>query len=176
MDGDDAMTQVAVEQKITPFLWFEGEAEEAAKFYVSIFKNSKIDNVTHYGEAGPLPEGTAMTVEFTLEGQEFMALNGGSAAPPIAGGNIPKGAIALFVTCETQNEVDLLWDALSKGGKEIQCGWLTDKYGVTWNIVPKGLGDLLHGDDAEGSQRAMKAMLQMVKLDINALRRAYDGR
>jgi len=158
-------------QKIIPFLWFNDKAEEAADFYVSIFKNSKIENVSRYGDAGPGPSGAAMVVEFQLEGQDFMALNGfqPSTASPETGG------IALFVDCETQAEVDALWDRLSEGGKKIQCGWLTDKYGFSWNIVPAGLSDLLGGPDPVKSQRAMKAMLQMEKLDIDALRRAYEG-
>jgi predicted 3-demethylubiquinone-9 3-methyltransferase (glyoxalase superfamily) len=111
-----------------------------------------------------------MTVEFRLNGQDFMALNGG--APAAGGGPVP---VALFVSCDTQDEVDRLWDALVEGGQAIQCGWLVDRYGIPWNIVPRGLGELLHSDDAERSQRAMKAMLKMLKLDINELRRAYDG-
>ena len=156
--------------QITPFMWFEDKAEEAAKFYVPLFKNSKIQNISYYGDAGPRPAGTAMVVEFELDGQDFMALNGGPAGtlegqPPIS----------LFVSCETQDEVDKLWDKLGEGGRTLQCGWLVDKYGFTWNIVPQGLADLLGSDDTERQQRAMKAMLQMEKLDINELRRAYDG-
>jgi predicted 3-demethylubiquinone-9 3-methyltransferase (glyoxalase superfamily) len=160
-------------QKIRPFLWFDGTAEEAANFYVSIFKNSRITNVSHYGEAGPLAEGTAMVVEFELEGQEFMALNGGPSAPHPGG--VFQGAIALYVDCETQAEVDRLWDRLSEGGQKIQCGWVTDKYGFTWNIVPQGLSNYIAGDDPEKTARAMQAMLQMEKLDIDELRRAYEG-
>ena len=158
-------------QKIVPFLWFENQAEEAATFYVSIFKNSKIDNVSYYGEAGPLPSGTAMVVEFTLEGQEFMALNGG--APPYSGEQMAP--ISLFVSCESQAELDRLWDKLAEGGEIIQCGWLTDKYGFAWNIVPQGLGELLGSDDRKKANAAMQAMLKMVKLDIDELRRAYDA-
>lgn len=158
-------------QKIVPFLWFENQAEEAATFYVSIFKNSKIDNVSYYGEAGPLPSGTAMVVEFTLEGQEFMALNGG--APPYSGEQMAP--ISLFVSCESQAELDRLWDELAEGGEIIQCGWLTDKYGFAWNIVPQGLGELLGSDDRKKANAAMQAMLKMVKLDIDELRRAYDA-
>jgi predicted 3-demethylubiquinone-9 3-methyltransferase (glyoxalase superfamily) len=160
-------------KSITPFLWFNDQAEEAAKFYVSIFKNSRIENVSRYGEAGPGPAGTAMVVEFQLEGQDFMALNGMQSAPPPEGPH--AGAIALFVSCETQGEVDDLWDKLCQGGRTLQCGWVNDKYGVTWNIVPQGLPDLIGGPDPEGAQRAMKAMLQMEKLDINELRRAYES-
>ncbi|MBV8203514.1 MAG: VOC family protein [Candidatus Eremiobacteraeota bacterium] len=156
--------------QITPFLWFENKAEEAAKFYVSLFKNSKIQNISYYSDAGPGPAGTAMVVEFALDGQDFMALNGGPT------GNVEgQPPISLFVSCETQDEVDKLWDKLGEGGRTLQCGWLVDKYGFTWNIVPQGLADLLGSDDAERQQRAMKAMLQMEKLDINELRRAYDG-
>ena len=156
--------------EITPFLWFEDKAEEAARFYVSIFKNSKIDNVSRYGDAGPLEAGLAMTVEFQLLGQDVMALNGGM--PPSADGQPP---VSMFVSCDTQAEVDDLWEKLSAGGKKIQCGWLVDKYGISWNIVPAGIVDYLAGDDDAGRERAMKAMLQMEKLDIDELRRAYEG-
>jgi len=156
-------------QKIVPYLWFEDAAEEAANFYVSIFKNSKIDNVSYYGDAGPREAGSVMTVEFQLEGQDFMALNGG--APPAAF----WPSIALFVSCETQDEVDQLWDRLSEGGETLPCGWVKDKFGFTWNIVPQGLGDLLGHDDPDVAQRAMTAMLAMGKLDIDALRRAAAG-
>ncbi|HZZ64872.1 MAG TPA: VOC family protein [Candidatus Baltobacteraceae bacterium] len=160
-------------QKIVPFLWFSDNAEEAVNYYVSVFQNSKITDVSRYGPAGPLPEGTVMVVEFELEGQEFMAINGGETGTAAAG--VYPGAIALYVNCETQAEVDRLWDRLSDGGKKIQCGWLTDKYGFSWNIVPVGLASYIAGDDAEKSGRAMKAMLQMQKLDIDELRRAYEG-
>jgi len=160
-------------QKILPFLWFDGNAEEAANFYVSIFKNSRVTDVSRYGEAGPGPAGSAMVVEFELDGQEFMALNGGQTENGSPGP--APGSIALYVNCEMQGEVDLLWEKLSEGGKKVQCGWLTDKYGFSWNIVPVGLGDYIGGPDAEKAQRAMKAMLQMEKLDIDALRRAYEG-
>jgi predicted 3-demethylubiquinone-9 3-methyltransferase (glyoxalase superfamily) len=160
-------------QKIVPFLWFDGNAEEAANFYVSLFKNSRVTDISRYGEAGPGPAGSAMVVEFELEGQEFMALNGG----PTEGGTPgpAPGSIALFVNCETQAEVDRLWEKLSEGGKKVQCGWLSDKYGFSWNIVPVGLSDYIAGPDPERAQRAMKAMLQMEKLDIDALKRAYEG-
>jgi predicted 3-demethylubiquinone-9 3-methyltransferase (glyoxalase superfamily) len=157
-------------QKISPFLWFDGKAEEAANFYISIFKNSKIVNVMRYGEAGPGPKGSVMGVTFQLDGQEFMAINGGpqfTFSP----------AISFFVKCETQAEIDQFWEELlAGGGKTQQCGWLTDRYGVTWQIVPTVLGQLLQSKDAEKSQRAMRAMMQMVKLDIAALQKAYDGR
>ncbi len=158
-------------QKIVPFLWFESQAEEACNFYVSVFNDSKIDSVSRYGEAGPGPSGSVMTVEFTLEGQDFMAINGGQAA-----GTAGLAQIALFVNCQTQAEVDSLWDKLSQGGETLQCGWLKDKYGFSWNIVPNGLVELVSGSDPEKAQRAMKAMLQMEKLDIDELRRAYEGR
>ena len=157
-------------QKISPFIWFDNNAEEAANFYVSIFNNSKITDVSRYGEAAPLPEGTAMVVEFELLGQEFMALNGGPTRE--TPGEPYPGSIALYVDCPTQAEVDRLWDVLKEGGRIMQCGWLTDKYGFNWNIVPKGLVELVGNDDPEIAARSMKAMMQMVKLDINELRRA----
>jgi len=154
-------------QTITPFLWFNDQAEEAMTFYTSIFKNSKIGSISRYGEAGPGPKGTVMSATFQLDGQEFMALNGGpvfSFTP----------AISFFVNCETQEEVDELWEKLSAGGEEGQCGWLKDKYGLSWQIVPSALGEYLNGKDAAKSQSAMQAMLQMKKLDINALKQAYE--
>ena len=153
-------------QKITPFLWFDGKAEEAMNFYVSIFKNSKIVNVTRYGEAGPGPKGTVMSATFQLDGQEFLALNGGpqfTFSP----------AISFLVNCEAQEEVDELWEKLSEGGEKQRCGWLKDKYGVSWQIVPTALGKMMQDKDAEKSQRVMKAMLQMTKIDIEGLKRAY---
>ena len=157
-------------QKITPFLWFDGKAEEAANFYVSIFKNSKIGAATRYGEAGPGPKGTVMIVSFQIEGQEFTALNGGpqyTFSP----------AISFYVNCETQAEVDDLWEKLSAGGKKIQCGWLTDKYGVSWQIIPRALIELMQDQDKDPvkSQRVFKAMLQMTKIDIEGLKQAYRG-
>jgi predicted 3-demethylubiquinone-9 3-methyltransferase (glyoxalase superfamily) len=154
-------------QKIRPFLWFDGRAEEAANFYASIFKNSKVGRVRRYGEAGPGPKGSAMSVEFELEGQEFIALNGGpqfTFSP----------AISFFVNCQTQAEVDELWEKLTAGGKPIQCGWLQDKFGVSWQIVPTALGKLLADPDPQKSSRVMKAMLQMTKLDIRGLQEAYE--
>lgn len=163
-----------MQQQIIPFIWFNGEAEEAVNFYVGLFKNSKIERVSRYGEAGPLPAGTVMTMEFQLDGQDLMALNGGpgDGAP---GGPYP-GAVALFVSCETQADVDKLWDGLkANGGESMRCGWVKDRFGVVWNIVPRGLGDYVGGDDEEGAGRAMKAMLAMDKLDIEELRRAYES-
>ena len=153
-------------QKITPFLWFDGKAEEAMNFYTSIFKNSKIGSIMRYGEAGPGPKGTVMSATFELDGQEFIALNGGpqfTFSP----------AISFFVTCETQQEVDELWEKLVAGGKPQQCGWLTDRYGLSWQIVHSVLGKMLQDKDAEKSNRVMKAMMEMVKLDIPGLERAY---
>ncbi|TMA56625.1 MAG: VOC family protein [Deltaproteobacteria bacterium] len=153
-------------QKITPFLWFDGKAEEAMNFYVAIFKNSKVVNVTRYGEAGPGPKGTVMSAIFQLDGQEFYALNGGpmfTFSP----------AISFFVECETQPEIDELWEKLSAGGEKQRCGWLKDNYGLSWQIIPPALGEMLQDKDAEKSKRVMQAMLQMDKIDIETLRRAY---
>jgi predicted 3-demethylubiquinone-9 3-methyltransferase (glyoxalase superfamily) len=154
-------------QKITPFLWFDGKAEEAANFYASIFKNSKVKSVARYGEGGPGPKGTAMSVTFQLEGQDFMALNGGplfTFSP----------AVSFFVSCETQEEIDDFWERLSAGGKTERCGWLKDKFGLSWQIVPSALGEMLQGKDAGKSKRVMNALLQMDKLDIKALEQAYE--
>ncbi len=157
-------------QKITPCLWFDGKAEEAMNFYMSIFKNGKTVNVMRYGEAGPGPKGSVLAVTFELEGQEFIALNGGPHYQFTP-------AISMFVKCGTQAEVDDYWEKLlAGGGKTQQCGWLTDKYGVSWQIVPTVLGDMLQSKDAAKSQRAMQAMMQMVKLDIAALKKAFEGR
>jgi predicted 3-demethylubiquinone-9 3-methyltransferase (glyoxalase superfamily) len=154
-------------QKITPFLWFDDKAEEAMTFYASIFKNSRILNVTRYGDAGPGPKGSVMTATFELDGQKFMALNGGPHFKFTE-------AISLFVDCETQQEVDDLWDKLSAGGQKSRCGWLKDKYGLSWQIIPSALGKLLHDKDPEKSKRVMAAMLQMDKIDIKKLQQAYD--
>ena len=154
-------------QKITPFLWFDHQAEEAAGFYVSIFPNSKIIKVIRYGKAGPGPAGSAMTVDFQLEGQSFVALNGGPHFKFTE-------AISFVVNCQTQDEVDTYWEKLSAGGAEVQCGWLKDKFGLSWQIVPTALPELLSGPDPEKSQRVMKAMLTMKKLDIRALKQAYE--
>lgn len=155
-------------QKITPFLWFDDKAEEAMNFYVSIFKNSKVLGVSRFGEAGPGPKGSVMTATFQLEGQEFTALNGG---PQFAF----TEAISFYVDCKTQQEVDELWEKLSAGGEKGQCGWLKDKYGLSWQIVPSVLGELLQDKDAAKSKRVMEAMLQMSKIDIKALQQAYAG-
>ncbi|PYP46209.1 MAG: hypothetical protein DMD50_08540 [Gemmatimonadetes bacterium] len=154
-------------QKIVPFLWFDGNAEEAMNFYVSVFKNSKVLSVTRYGEAGPGPKGTVMSCTFQLEGQDFYALNGGPQFKFTP-------AISLFVNCETQQEIDALWKTLSAGGREDQCGWLQDKYGLSWQIIPTALGRMLGDKDAKKATAAMKAMLQMKKLDIKGLQQAYD--
>jgi predicted 3-demethylubiquinone-9 3-methyltransferase (glyoxalase superfamily) len=156
-------------QKITTFLWFDHQAEEAANFYSSIFKNSKVLNVSRYGEAGPGPKGSAMTVSFQLEGQEFIALNGGPHFKFTP-------AISLFVSCETQAEVDELWDKLTAGGGgPQQCGWLTDKYGLSWQIIPTALGRLMQDQDPKKSAAVMQAMLQMTKIDIAGLQKAHAG-
>ena len=157
-----------VAQKITPFLWFDGKAEEAANFYVSVFKNSKVVQLTRYGDAGPGPKGTVMSAIFQLEGQQFYALNGGPQFKF-------SPAISLFVNCETQQEVDDLWEKLSAGGKTNRCGWLDDKFGLTWQIIPTTLGKLLQDKDAARANRVMKAMMQMDKIDIARLQQAYDG-
>lgn len=158
-------------QKITPFLWFDDKAEEAVDFYISIFKNSKIGKVARYGEEGAkasgMPKGTVMTVVFQLEGQEFIALNGGphfKFSP----------AISFVVNCKIQEEVDDLWEKLTEGGEKNRCGWLQDKFGVSWQIVPTALGEMLQDKDATKSSRVMKVMLQMNKIDVNRLKQAYD--
>jgi predicted 3-demethylubiquinone-9 3-methyltransferase (glyoxalase superfamily) len=154
-------------QKITPFLWFDDQVEEAINFYSSIFKNSRIKNVSRYGEAGPGPAGTVMSATFELEGQEFMALNGGPQYQFTE-------AISFFVNCQTQAEVDELWQKLSAGGEEGPCGWLKDKYGLSWQIIPTALGEMLADKDPEKARSVMEAMLQMKKIDIKTLQRAYD--
>lgn len=155
-------------QKITPFLWFDQQAEEAMNLYVSLFENSKIGKIARCGEGGPGPKGSVISVTFQLEGQDFMALNGGphfTFSP----------AISFFVSCQTQAEVDELWEKLSEGGEKLQCGWLKDKFGVSWQIIPAVLGELLQDQDPEKSKRVMQAMLKMHKLDIARLRQAHDG-
>ena len=155
-------------QKITPFLWFDGKAEEAMNFYVSVFKNSKVVRVSRYGEAGPGPKGTVMSATFQLDGQDFFALNGG---PQFAF----TPAISFFVNCETQQEVDEMWERLSEGGKKERCGWLKDRYGLSWQIIPSVLGKMLQDPDAERAKRVMQAMLQMDKIDIERLKQACEG-
>lgn len=157
-------------QKIVPFLWFDDNAEEAMKFYVSIFKDSKILNTTRYSDAGPGTPGKLMTGTFQLEGQQFHALNGGPQFKFTE-------AISLFVNCETQQEVDDLWAKLTAGGgEESQCGWLKDKFGLSWQIIPTALGEMLGDKDPEKAKRAMEAMLRMKKIDIEALKEARDRR
>ena len=152
---------------ITPFLWFDGNAEEAMNFYVSVFPNSKIGSVTRYGDGGPGPKGKVMTATFQLDGQEFFALNGGpqyTFSP----------AISFFINCKTQQEVDDLWEKLSEGGEKQRCGWVKDRYGLSWQVIPTILGQLLRDRDPEKSKRVMQAMLQMDKIDIKRLQQAYD--
>jgi len=155
-------------QKITPFLWFDNNAEEAVNLYLSIFKNSKITKVARYGDAGPGPRGSVMTIAFQLEGQDFIALNGGPMFKFTE-------AISLSVDCKTQQEVDELWEKLSAGGQPGQCGWLKDKFGLSWQIVPSALVEMLQDKDAEKSKRVMQAMMQMRKIDIARLRQAYEN-
>jgi predicted 3-demethylubiquinone-9 3-methyltransferase (glyoxalase superfamily) len=155
-------------QKITPYLWFDNNAEEAINFYTGIFKNSKISSVSRYGDGAPMPSGTLMSATFELEGQQFMALNGGPHFKF-------NEAISLFVDCDTQAEVDDLWAKLiAGGGEQGQCGWLKDRFGLSWQIIPSQLGQLLSDPDPEKAQRVMQAMLQMKKIDIAALERAYE--
>ncbi len=152
--------------KITPFLWFDNQAEEAMNFYLSIFKNSRILSESRYGEGGPAPQGTLMSATFELDGQQFMVLNAGPQFHFTE-------AISLFVNCETQQEVDELWTKLTEGGEEGRCGWLKDKYGLSWQIIPKQLGEMLGDPDPAKAGRAMQAMLQMNKIDIQVLKQAY---
>lgn len=156
-------------QKITPFLWFDNNAEEAVNHYLSIFRNSKIGSILRCGEAGPGPKGSVLTIAFELEGQKFIALNGG----PIFKFN---EAISLSVDCKTQTEVDELWERLSDGGQKSQCGWLKDKFGLSWQVVPSALVEMLQDKDAAKSARVMVAMMQMSKIDIAALKQAYEGK
>jgi len=155
-------------KKITPFLWFNNQAEEAMNFYISIFKDSKVLSVTRYGDAGPGPKGSVMVANFEIEGQQFTALNGGpnyTLTP----------AISFVVHCKTQDEVDWYWEKLSAGGQKVQCGWLTDKFGLSWQVVPNALLEMLQDKDPEKSNRVMKAMLEMTKIDIARLKQAYEG-
>ena len=159
-----------MKQKITPFLWFDGRAEEAMLFYTSIFKNSKVGRVSRCGDAGPGPKGSVMSATFELEGQPFHALNGGPMFQFTP-------AISFFVDCNTQDEVDELWNKLTAdGGKPSRCGWLQDKFGVSWQIIPSALGELLGDPDPAKSGRVMRAMMQMAKIDIAGLQRAHDGK
>lgn len=155
-------------QTITPCLWFDTEAEEAATFYTSVFDNSRILSASRYGDGGPQPAGSVMTINFELDGVEFVGLNGGPAFTF-------NEAVSFQVSCGSQEEVDRYWDQLTAGGEEGQCGWLKDKYGVSWQIIPNGLSDLLGDPDPERSRRAMEAMLQMSKLDLDVMRKAADG-
>jgi predicted 3-demethylubiquinone-9 3-methyltransferase (glyoxalase superfamily) len=157
-----------MQKKITTFLTFDGRAEEAVDFYTSVFDDSKVLSKSHYGEAGPGAAGSMMSATFELAGQEFVALNGGPSFTFSQG-------ISLFVDCETQDEVDELWETLSEGGEKGPCGWLTDKFGVSWQIIPRALGELLGDEDPEKAQRVMNAMLQMSKIEIAGLRRAYES-
>lgn len=156
-------------QRIVPFLWFDSQAEDAMNFYVAIFRNSKVTSVRRYPEGAPGKAGTVMSVKFQLEGQEFMGLNGGPLFKFTE-------AISMFVKCETQEEVDELWEKLTAGGQESQCGWLKDKFGLSWQVVPNTLMEVLGGVDRAGAQRAMQAMLKMKKLDIQKLQDAYAGK
>jgi predicted 3-demethylubiquinone-9 3-methyltransferase (glyoxalase superfamily) len=160
-------------QKITPFLWFDSQAEEAAKFYTSVFKNSKITNVTRYDEAGAKasgwPKGTAMTVAFQLDGQPFVALNGGPVFKFTE-------AVSFVINCQTQEEVDYYWEKLTAGGQEGQCAWLKDKFGLSWQVVPTALIEMLQDKDPKKAGNVMQAMLQMRKIDIKTLKQAYEGR
>ncbi|MEO7989001.1 MAG: VOC family protein [Chryseolinea sp.] len=156
-------------QKITPFLWFDGNAEEAMNFYTSIFKSAKVKSVSRYGEAGPGPKGSVMTANFELEGQEFIALNGGPLFKFTE-------AVSFVINCKTQKEVDMFWGKLSEGGQKSQCGWLKDKFGLSWQVVPTKLGKLMSGKDPVKSKRVMTAMLKMTKMEIDILQKAYDGK
>ncbi|MBS1529424.1 MAG: VOC family protein [Bacteroidetes bacterium] len=154
-------------QKITPFLWFDNQAEEAMNFYISIFKDSKVNRVSRYGEAGPGTPGTVMSVEFSLSGTNFYALNGGPLFQF-------SPATSFFIHCETQEEVDHYWNKLGEGGKPNQCGWLDDKFGVTWQVVPNALGRYLNDPDRKKAKNVMQAMMKMTKLDIGKLQEAYE--
>ncbi len=157
-------------QKITPFLWFDGQAEQAARYYTSIFKNSKIVDTTHYGDSGPGPKGSVMTVSFQLEGLDFVALNGGPQY------NKFTEAVSFAVRCDNQKEVDELWSKLTSGGEPGQCGWLKDKFGLSWQVVPKQLPKMLTDSDPAKTQRVMEAMMDMDKIEIAELEAAYNAR
>lgn len=162
-----------ITQRITPFLWFDTQAEEAASFYVSIFKNSRIKGLARYdgeaAQAADRPKGSVMTVQFELDGQEFVALNGGPVFKFTE-------AISFVVNCESQDEIDHFWQQLSAGGHEVECGWLKDKFGVSWQVVPTILGEMLQDQDPEKPKRVMATLMKMKKLDIGGLRKAYEGR
>ena len=155
-------------QKITTFLWFNNNAEEAVNFYVSVFKNAKVLQTVRYGDVGPGPKGSVMTIDFELDGEKFMALNGGPEFKFTE-------AISLMVSCETQEEIDYFWEKLSEGGQKVECGWLKDKFGLSWQIVPANLGELI-GGGGEKTDRFMAAMMKMQKLDIEQLKKAVEGR
>ena len=155
-------------QKITPFLWFDGQAEEAIHHYVAIFRDSRVVDVTRYGDAGPGPKGSVMSASFEIEGQRFTALNGGPQFRFTE-------AVSFVVNCETQQEVDELWDKLSEGGQTQQCGWLKDRFGLSWQIIPSALPELMSAPDPERARRVTEAMLQMTKIDIAKLRQAHEG-
>ena len=157
-----------MQQKITPNLWFDTEVEEAAEFYISVFKNSRVVNVARYTEAGPRPAGTVMTVEFELDGQRFIGINGG---PEFTFSE----AVSFMISCETQEEIDYYWDQLTEGGEEGPCGWLKDKFGLSWQVVPTGMDEIFADPDPTRAERAMRAMFGMRKLDIATLRSAADG-
>jgi len=156
-----------ISQKITPFLWFDTQAEKAANFYVSIFKNSKVTAITRYGDSGPGNKGSVMTVAFTLDGQQFTALNAGPQFPFTE-------AVSFVVNCETQNEIDYFWEKLSAGGKKVECGWLKDKFGLSWQIVPTEFFEMISNATPQQSNRVMQALMQMEKLDLAKLKQAYN--
>ena len=156
-----------ISQKVTPFLWFDTQAEEAANFYISIFKNSKVTAITRYGDSGPGNKGSVMTVAFTLDGQQFTALNAGPQFPFTE-------ALSFVVNCETQNEIDYFWEKLSAGGKKVECGWLKDKFGLSWQIVPTEFFEMISNATPQQSNRVMQALMQMEKLDLAKLEQAYN--
>ena len=156
-------------QRITPFLWFDNNAEEAVKFYTSIFKNSKTGKIAHYGESGPGPKGSIVTIEFELNGQKFIALNGGPEFKF-------NESVSFMVECDSQQEIDYYWEKLTAGGQEVQCGWLKDKFGLSWQVAPTALLKMIADPDPVKADRAMAAMLKMVKIDLATVQRAYDGK
>jgi predicted 3-demethylubiquinone-9 3-methyltransferase (glyoxalase superfamily) len=156
-------------QKITPFLWFDNNAEEAVKFYTSVFKNSKTGRIARYGDAGPGPKGSVVTIDFELNGQKFIALNGGPEFKF-------NESISFMVECESQQEVDYYWEKLTAGGQEVQCGWLKDKFGLSWQVTPTALLKMIADPDPAKANRVMTAMLKMIKIDLPTLKRAYDGK